>query len=200
MKDIIHPYNICFLGRTGNGKSSLINSLFGTSLMTDPLVPCTKILSATTMLNDQIEGFDSITAYDTPGIGEFSSIVPYQRYYEYAVNMSHCIVLVTTLDRNDAPAQRLLMAMKEFINENNNPKFVVALNHIDSRVTIGNTEDNVWDDEKNAPTEMRQKQIEQRIEMIRNKFVGKFLPFEVVPVCAIRNYGLEQLKTNILNK
>jgi predicted GTPase len=200
MTPILNTYNICFLGRTGNGKSSLINNLFGASLPTDPLIPCTKILSATTKLSDEVSGFDAITAYDTPGIGEFSSIVPYQRYYEYAVNNSHCIVLVTTLDRNDASAQRLLLFLKDFINKGLHPRFVIALNHIDSRVTVETKEIEVWDEATNAPTEYRQNQIDQRIVMLEQKFADKFLPFEIIPVCAIRKYGLENLKNSILNK
>lgn len=200
MTPVLNTYNICFLGRTGNGKTSLINGLFDTSLLTDPLVPCTKVLSATTKLSDEIAGFDAITAYDTPGIGEFSSIVPYQRYYEYAVSNSHCIVLVTTLDRNDASAQRLLMSLKNFIKEDYNPKFIIALNHIDSRTVIGTKEYEVWDETTNEPTEYRQGQIVQRIDMLNQKFVGKFLPFEIVPVCAIRGYGLDKLKNSIINK
>ena len=58
MSEILKPFNICFLGRTGNGKSSLINSLFNVSLMTDPLVPCTKNLSISTVLSDQVKGYD----------------------------------------------------------------------------------------------------------------------------------------------
>lgn len=200
MTPILNTYNICFLGRTGNGKSSLINNLFDASLTTDPLIPCTKILSATTKLSDEVSGFDAITAYDTPGIGEFSSIVPYQRYYEYAVHNSHCIVLVTTLDRNDASAQRLLLFLKDFINKGLHPRFVIALNHIDSRVTVETKEIEVWDEATNSPTEYRQNQIDQRIVMLEQKFADKFLPFEIIPVCAIRKYGLENLKNSILNK
>lgn len=200
MKKILNTYNVCFLGRTGNGKSSLINRLFGTSLPTDPLVPCTKVLSTTTVLSNELPRRNAISIFDTPGIGEFSSVVPYQRYYEYAVSQSHCIVLVTTLDRNDAPAQRLLMQMRDFLDQRKNPRFVIALNHIDSRVTVGTADDVVWDDENNLPTELRQNQIAQRITMIQEKFADKFLPFDVVPECAMRNYGIENLKKTILNK
>ena len=195
---ILKPYNICFLGRTGNGKSSLINSLFHTSLMTDPLVPCTKILSTSTIMTNELEGYNSISAYDTPGIGEFSDTEPYQLYYQYAVNQANCIVLVSTLDRADAPAQRLMMSMKEFLDISKSPKFIVALNHIDSRITIGSQDDVVWDDENNCPTAFRLAQIQQRIEIIKEKFEGKFLPLEVIPVCALRGYGVDSLKKAIL--
>lgn len=200
MNSILSPYKVCFLGRTGNGKSSLINSLFAANLATDPLLPCTKILSATTVLSDEVEGFDAITAYDTPGIGEFSSIAFYQRYYEYAVSESDCIVLVTTLDRTDAPAQRLLMQLNKYAFGDNSKKFIVALNHIDSRVVVSDKAELVWDVENNEPTSIRKEQIEQRIQIIHEKFDGKFLPFEVVPVCAKRNFGIKELKKLIINK
>lgn len=200
MNKPINPYGVCFLGRTGNGKSSLINSLFGTSLSTDPLLPCTKILTATTLLSNEMEGFNAVTVFDTPGIGEFSSAVPYQRYYEYAVSMSHCIVLVTTMDRTDAPAQRLLLSLKDYINKTITPRFVIALNHIDSRVAIGDKDDIVWDETRNCPTELRIEQIAQRVEMIKEKFTGKFLPFDVVPVCALRDYEIDTLKKIIIKK
>lgn len=195
---IIIPYNICFLGRTGNGKSSLINSLFGTALMTDPLIPCTKILSTSTILTTEVTGFNAISAYDTPGIGEFSESEPYQLYYQYAVSKANCIVLVTTLDRTDAPAQRLLMSLKTFIDERRKPKFIIALNHIDSRVTVNCKDDQVWDDLSNSPTELRMNQISERQQIIKDKYSDKFLPFEVVPVCALRGYGIDVLKSKIL--
>ncbi|MCR4812808.1 MAG: GTPase domain-containing protein [Bacteroidales bacterium] len=198
MKQIIKSYNVSFLGRTGNGKSSLINAMFGSTLSTDPLVPCTKILSTTTMLSKDVARHNAVTAFDTPGIGEFSSAVPYQLYYEHAVSQSNCIVLVTTLDRTDAPAQRLLVSLKQFINARKHPKFVIALNHIDSKVTIGSAEDIVWDDEKNEPTKMRLEQIKERMNEINKKYGDKFLPFEIVPVCAKRNYGITELKSKIL--
>lgn len=81
---------------------------------------------------------------------------------------------------------------------NKSPKFIVALNHIDSRITIGSQEDEVWDNENNCPTEYRMAQIRQRIEIIKEKFENRFLPLEVIPVCALRNYGIESLKKALL--
>ena len=72
MKDI-KTYNICFLGQTGFGKSSLINELFGTAFNTDPLVSCTKELYSVSKLIETSEGERLVTVYDTPGIGEIST-------------------------------------------------------------------------------------------------------------------------------
>lgn len=195
----INSYNVCFLGRTGNGKSSLINEIWGTHFPTDPLLPCTKEMQTVTKMEDVVPGYEAVSIYDTPGIGEFSSSSRYEKYYKHAVSVADCIVLVTTFDRTDAPAQRLLLRMKEFVNANKNVKFIIALNHIDSRIVTG--KDNTyepWDIENNAPSAKCMENIETRIKLIHERYDNKFLPFEVVPVCALRKYGIEALKNAII--
>lgn len=195
----INSYNVCFLGRTGNGKSSLINEIWGTHFPTDPLLSCTKEMQTVTKMEDIVPGYDAVCIYDTPGIGEFSSLACYEKYYEHAVTTADCIVLVTTFDRTDAPAQRLLLRMKEFVNANKNVKFIIALNHIDSRIVAG--KDNTyepWDAKNNAPSAKCMENIEARIKLIHERYDNKFLPFQVVPVCALRRYGIEALKAAII--
>ena len=195
----INSYNVCFLGRTGNGKSSLINEIWGTHFPTDPLLSCTKEMQTVTKMEDVVPGYEAVSIYDTPGIGEFSSSSRYEKYYEHAVTTADCIVLVTTFDRTDAPAQRLLLRMKEFVNANKNVKFIIALNHIDSRIVAD--KDNTyepWDIENNAPSAKCMENIETRIKLIHERYDNKFLPFEVIPVCALRKYGIETLKDAII--
>lgn len=195
----INSYNVCFLGRTGNGKSSLINEIWGTHFPTDPLLSCTKEMQTVTKMEDVVPGYEAVSIYDTPGIGEFSSSSRYEKYYEHAVSVADCIVLVTTFDRTDAPAQRLLLRMKEFVNANKNVKFIIALNHIDSRIVTD--KDNTyepWDAENNAPSAKCMENIETRIKLIHERYDNKFLPFEVIPVCALRKYGIETLKDAII--
>ena len=196
----IKTYNVCFLGRTGNGKTSLINALFGTKFSTDPLVACTKEMYSVTVLDCHPKRKEATTIYDTPGIGEFSSNSHYQRYYEHAVSIADCVIVVMTFDRTDAPVQRLLMHLKPFLDIKKNVKMIVALNHIDSRIIAGSDNTYVpWDEENNTPSEKCYSNIVIRTERIHTALDGKFLPFEVVPVCALRNYGIEQLKEKILN-
>ena len=195
----INSYNVCFLGRTGNGKSSLINEIWGTHFPTDPLLSCTKEMQTVTKMEDVVPGYEAVCIYDTPGIGEFSSSSRYEKYYEHAVTSADCIVLVTTFDRTDAPAQRLLLRVKEYVNANKNVKFIIALNHIDSRIVAD--KDNTyepWDTENNAPSAKCMENIETRIKLIHERYDNKFLPFEVVPVCALRKYGIEALKNAII--
>lgn len=201
MSDIIKPYTVCFLGKTGNGKSSLINALFNLALPIDPLVSCTKELHAITKLTDSILDYNAITILDTPGIGEFSSNSVYQDYYHYAVSIADCVVLVLTMDRADASSQRLVQDVIPFINKNKHVRFVVAVNHIDSKTIGANRSYEPWDMINNIPSEECSIRIEERINIIRQKFSDMFVePFEVVPVCAIRNYGTENLKKIIFNK
>lgn len=197
----INSYNVCFLGRTGNGKSSLINEIWGTNFPTDPLLSCTKEMQTVTKMDDGVSGYEAVCIYDTPGIGEFSSSSCYEKYYEHAVTSADCVVLVTTFDRTDAPAQRLLLRLKEFVNVNKKVKFIIALNHIDSRIVAD--KDNTyepWDIKNNTPSVKCMENIEARIKLIHERFDNKFLPFEVVPVCALRKYGIEELKSAIINK
>ena len=84
----IDSYNVCFLGRTGNGKSSLINALWGTKFSTDPLVSCTKEMYTVTVLEENLNGNEGVTVIDTPGIGEFSTDSKYERFYEHAVSVA----------------------------------------------------------------------------------------------------------------
>lgn len=192
---ILKDYKVCFIGRTGNGKTTLINSMYGTNFCTDPLVSCTKELYAVTLQRYYPDSYNSITIFDTPGIGEFSSNSQYQMYYQYAIKESDCIVLVSTFDRTDAPAQRLLLQLKPFI-KNSNVKFIVALNHIDSTIVAEDKEYIAWDDKENKPTPLCLEYIKLRIDEIHQKFDGKFLPFHVIPVCGIRKYNI----INLLNE
>lgn len=188
------PYTIAFFGQTGFGKSSLINALFGTNFNTDPLVSCTKELYSVTTFG---RNGKLLTVYDTPGIGEFSTNSAYQEFYDYAVGEADCIVLTVSLDRTDATAQELLENLKPFL-KNDNVKFVIALNRIDSAGVGGAGNDYVsWNDETNEPSQDAVNRINRRLKTIRDNFEDVFLPFTIIPVCAIRNYGIDKLYNEI---
>ncbi|MBD5249943.1 MAG: GTPase domain-containing protein [Barnesiella sp.] len=195
----LKSYNICFIGRTGNGKSSLINKLFNANFATHDLVSCTKDLFSVTKLLPDNDKYEAVTVYDTPGIGEFSSNSRYWRFYEYAIGKADCIVLVTTFDRTDAPVQRFLRELKPCLSDEKNVKFVVALNHIDTH-SITDADGNYcsWNTAIKEPTEECIANIKERIGIIHEKFDNRFIPFEVIPVCAVYNYNIETLKNEIL--
>lgn len=197
-------YNICFLGQTGFGKSSLINALFHTSFNTDPLVSCTKELYSVTTLVKDADNEHLVTVYDTPGIGEFSTNSCYQSYYDLAVSLADHIVLVTTLDRTDSTSQDLLESLIPCL-KNKDVKFTIALNRIDSTGTAGDSAYEAWNRETNSPSDACMDRIEARKKTLQYNFGNEeygidFLPFEIIPVCAIRNYGLDTLKNRLINQ
>jgi uncharacterized protein len=65
------PLVVAVMGQTGVGKSTLINRLFGTSLKTDPVKPCTKKVEK---VKAQSENGSELWFYDMPGIGEADDI------------------------------------------------------------------------------------------------------------------------------
>lgn len=101
--EILKTYNVTFLGKTGYGKSSLINGMFGTHFSTDPFYSCTKELYTVTTLDNAPVGYDAVSVYDTPGIGEFPDNDMYQKYYNYAASVADVIVLVSTFSRQLSP-------------------------------------------------------------------------------------------------
>ena len=197
-------HTICFLGQTGFGKSSLINELFGTHFRTDPLVSCTKELYSVSVIESNNGEQSFVTVYDTPGIGEFSTNSEYQEYYNYAVSHADHIVLVVTLDRIDTTSQDLLESVRPYVNDGT--KFTIALNKIDSGgVSAKDSDAVVWDKENNRPSDKWAEFINQRIVTITENYSESdnfcFLPIDkIVPVCAMRKYGIEELKKQILNK
>lgn len=195
----MRTHNICFLGQTGFGKSSLINSLFGSHFNTDPLVSCTKELYSV-MTIEESNKYDAIIAFDTPGIGEFSNNSQYQLFYNYAVSQANHIVLVVSMDRTDTTSQDLLLSVKDYV-KSDSVKFTIALNRIDSAgVDNSGGENHLWDSINNVPSELCLDKIERRLSTIKMNFGEDidFLPFEVIPVCALRNYGIDNLKKRIM--
>lgn len=200
MNNKIVSYNVCFLGETGHGKSSLINALWGTKLSTDPLVPCTKELTTICKLEEGFGIYNAVRFFDTPGVGEFSTNSPYQLMYNYAVSQAHCVVLVTNFSRADAKRQRLLDSLRPYISTTHKTRFIIALSHIDSMEGAPHTDYKPWDEKRNIPSEECLARIALRTDVIHQKYDGLFLPFEVVPVCAPKGYGIDILKQHIYNK
>ncbi len=195
----LKTYNVCFLGKTGYGKTSLTNAMFGTHFPTDPFYSCTHELYSVSLMDYHPKGSECLTAYDTPGIGEFPDDDIYYRYYEHAVSIADCIVLVLTFEKTDAPEQELLLKLKPFIDSHRDVKLIVALNHIDSDVVAMNKDYVSWDEENNSPSKDCQALITERMQIIHKKYDDIFPISAIVPVCAVREYGIEDLRNCIIN-
>lgn len=194
----LKSFNIAFIGKTGYGKSSLINCLFGTHFNTDPEYSCTKELYTVSTVNGVPEGTDLLTIIDTPGIAEFTDNTFYQKYYDHAVSMADVIVLVVTMKRDDADEQEFLLELKKHLPRKRKPKFVVALNQIDRTAATSGKNATIWCEDTNTPSDECYANIEERKRVVCERF-SLFLPPVPVAVSAMRNYGIEELKETILN-
>ena len=66
-KEQSKPLVVSVMGQSGVGKSSLLNTLFGTQLATDAVRPCT---NEPQHVVSQVLGGKTLWYYDLPGIGE----------------------------------------------------------------------------------------------------------------------------------
>lgn len=66
----IKPLSVAVMGQTGVGKSSLLNALFGTSLIMGDVKPTTKVPESVAVQGST----GSITFWDMPGIGESEQV------------------------------------------------------------------------------------------------------------------------------
>ena len=73
------PLIVAVMGQTGVGKTSLVNALFGTTLQTDAVRPCTTEVQL--VVNKGIKGGE-LWFYDLPGFGEIGKDADYLFVYK----------------------------------------------------------------------------------------------------------------------
>lgn len=180
-----NKYKIAFFGKTGSGKSSLMNSIFNTNFGTDNVVACTKEL--------QFFEDEKVIAMDTPGIGEeIISDEDYFPIYKKALNSANLIFWVFQADTRVYKTDQLaLIKFEPEIKEKT--KFIILLNQVDL-IGFGD-----WDKTFNAPSNEQNKWIDEKALDLKIK-LGKYIPAnqtEVVPVSAIHGYNISKIKKNI---
>ena len=128
---------VIFMGKSGVGKTSLINKIFGLEWKTDPVVECTKTLHGAWIINDKKqfgETNEHILVVDTPGISASEeNDIYYKQAYEIAAQDTNCIVWVVQGNtRADLQDQEMI---EEFImplmKKKPKIKFVVCINRVD---------------------------------------------------------------------
>lgn len=187
-------FKIAFLGKTGIGKSSLINSLFGLNLPVNTVEECTKNVIGTWIRNENRElslSCDSVMVMDTPGISAaLENDEFYIPFYHHVLSLADCIVWVvqgnTRADRAD---QEMLLRLKPFIRAET--RIVLCVNMVDK---IGGEYRKNWDDALNEPNVALQELIDQRCEDVLRKFQEvDFMVDAVVACSAQKTYHLDEL-------
>ena len=185
--------SVAFFGRTGVGKTSTINRLFGLNWKVVHGKAATKKLTKK-VADIQYEGQPyKILVIDTPGVAE-SLESDYLDIYKQAVETVKCIVWVFQADvRYFVPDQKALLQIDSYLRQDMN--FVIGLNQID----LIHPEN--WDTNKNQPSWEQKENILRKMEIVRSKLV-KYIPVKkitVVPYSSKKSYGLDDLVQQMIS-
>ncbi|MFC9329589.1 GTPase family protein [Kitasatospora sp. NPDC057015] len=182
---------VAFLGKTGAGKSSLLNALFGLDLPTGNTSAVTMELHRVRVrLPDPDGGPDlPLEVVDTPGFAESRETEErYRRMFgELLPEVDHVVWVVQSHPRVFRPDQEALIALGDLSAR---LPLTVALTRAD---TIGPGD---WDTAANQPSPGQRTTLAEQSENV----LGKLAPYAptlrreaVVPCAPTRGYGLDAL-------
>lgn len=185
MLDVLnyHP-KVGILGKTGSGKSSLCNAIFGSdAAKIDDVKGCTRkpqeILL--TFGNDK-----NITLVDVPGVGEnIERDAEYLDLYKSLLPRLDLLVWVVKADDRALSVDESVM-LKELKPMLDGKPFVVAINQVDRLNPLRE-----WDSVSNQPGNQQKKSIEEKTNIVAEFFSLKLE--QVIAVSAVEKYNLTKL-------
>jgi predicted GTPase len=202
MKDL----TILFFGKTGVGKSSTLNKLFGLNWAVDDSVACTKEPQFCYL--DQLHWdnlnlpYKQVQVVDMPGIGEsISDDENYMTFYEEWMPKTHSLVWVTQADTRAYKRDEIFL-LKLSSLFSHSLFLTVALNKIDY-LGVDDGEEG-FNAETGRPSEDQLRRVNDKIDDIYEIFkgaIGEKLVFEknqIVPYTSIYGWGMQDLKDKIL--
>lgn len=185
LKDVLtyHP-RVGILGKTGSGKSSLCNAIFGSdTAKVDDVKGCTR--SPQEILINLGKN-QNITLIDVPGVGENSERdVEYRELYKQLLPELDIVVWVVKADDRALTVDQIVV-MEDLKPLLENKPFVVAINQVDKLNPI-----DMWKKRINKPCIEQQADIDEK-----SAIVAKFFDVtaeRVVPVSAYKKYNLDIL-------
>lgn len=202
------PFRVAVIGRSGVGKTTTLNSVFGLNRYTS------RIAEGTTDVEEEIfdvrDGF-KLSIFDMPGLGnDIDKDVQYEKLYEKILPGCDVIVyIINGRSREVGEDCDILKNVVIRICQKNNilRNLVLAVNKIDS---IGETVDKNdpdlrWNKVENRPTEKLAKAIEDRLTNINRALVKEKIFGEngisidnLVYYSAVYNFNLREFFLAIL--
>lgn len=185
---------VAIFGKTGVGKSSLTNALFGKDVCPISNVEaCTREPKEVFM---QLEGDSKgIKLLDVPGIGENAERdKEYFRLYAKILEEADMALWVLKGDDRTFTSDEdfYKTCMKTYIDKGK--PFVVAINQVDKIEPYRE-----WDVAKHRPSPAQEANINKKIIYVSNQF-GDLPPSKIIPVSANERYNLDKLVLALVNQ
>ena len=190
------PEKIAFLGHTGVGKTSLINTLFDLDWFVDPALSSTKKLqSFTGKISRTIVELDNLwTVFDTPGIGE--NYIADDHYFPILCEAFHSSTILAWVvqanTRAYADDQTAILKISETKLESTlyGKKHCIVVNQVDKLYPEN------WDVVNNKPSLEQQEVIDGKLDLVFGRFKD-YLPLTsrdcVIPLSVEKLYGFNEL-------
>lgn len=187
-----YDIQVIFLGKTGYGKSSTINSIIGKESVfeTDDVKSCTKDLySAEFKLNETEPFYFSLG--DLPGIGESLKVdEKYVQWYKDFVARAHCIVYLLRADLRDYVIDEKLF-LELFNTKSMRSKVILALNYADKIEPVNRRE--IF-----TPSDEQKRNLQEKVKNVANLFgIGQD---SVIYYSAKESYNISTLVESIAKK
>jgi len=191
MDELSYEPKICFFGKTGVGKSSLCNSLFGKYVYdVSHFQPCTKTQNRKYLKIKERH----IQLIDFPGLGE--SPEKDSSYIEQLKNQIHemdiFIYVLKADDRAYSEDVKVFSEVLPYLENFGIPHFII-LNQVDKIEPY-----NDWDSLSNFPGQRQEITLSKKIEYIAQQF--HISQNDLAPVSATELFNFENLVDIILKK
>ena len=177
---------VMFIGKTGYGKSSLLNRIIGTDVFpTDDIRSCTNEIDAAFFRLGR-SPLHYLSLSDLPGIGESEQAD--RRYMEWYTGLLQCspsVVYVLRADQRDfSTDERAFRTL--FRREEELDKIVIALNCADKINPVSRS---------STISEAQLEALEKKVELIERQF--SIPSYRIIPCCAHTGYGVDGLVSEI---